>query len=403
MARRAVAASKNQNLSTSTSYSRARYAHPFYLPAPPDARRPINGNTRMTHWSKEQLGPVPPVKGNGVMDLSDIIGSQGVAEIERLGEIRFHSLGDSGVNHAEEAEKIADDMATDFNAGAGSLNPAFLFHLGDVIYGPGKQDHFGERFYRPYRHYPGKIIAIPGNHDGEVKSAADKPSLNAFRANFCAKTAAVPPQASGSGIFRETMMQPGVYWMLEAPFVRIIGLYSNCLENPGFLEGNGGKDKSQLDWLKKTLKAVAGKKGDKALVIATHHPPFSSAGHSGSTEMSQSIDAICSAAGVVPDAFLSGHAHNYQRYTRRTGGKQVPYIVIGTGGISTQAVPDAAGQPAGGSHDTTYDAALSSYGYLYVTASAKALKFEFWPANGGHAQAYDPFTLDLATHTITRG
>ncbi len=190
MARKAPA--KSKDLSTSTSYSRARYAHPFYLPAPPEARQPINGASQMTQWSKKQLGSVPALKGDGVMDLSDIIGSDGVNEIQTLGEIRFHALGDSGVGHADEAEKVAEDMATDFKPNAGSLNPAFLFHLGDIIYGPGKEDHYGERFYRPYRHYPGKVIAIPGNHDGETKSAADKPSLKAFQANFCAKTAAVP-------------------------------------------------------------------------------------------------------------------------------------------------------------------------------------------------------------------
>jgi hypothetical protein len=32
----------------STHYSKARYAHPFYLPAPSSARQPINGHTRMT-------------------------------------------------------------------------------------------------------------------------------------------------------------------------------------------------------------------------------------------------------------------------------------------------------------------------------------------------------------------
>jgi Calcineurin-like phosphoesterase len=395
---------KPKNVSTSTSYSRARYAHPFYLPTSPDARQSINGDSRMTDWSKKQLGPVPPLEGDGIMNLSDIIGADGVNEIQQLGEIRFHTLGDSGVGHAEDAEKVADDMATDFKPGAGSLNPAFLLHLGDVIYGPGKEDHYGERFYRPYRHYPGKIIAIPGNHDGETKSAADKPSLNAFQANFCAKSAGVPAQASGSGIYRETVTQPGVYWMLDAPFVQIVGLYSNCLENPGFLEGDGGKDSSQLDWLKKTLKSISSKKNSKALIIATHHPPYSSAGHSGSTEMSQSIDAICSAAGVVPDAFLSGHAHNYQRYTRRIGGKQVPYIVIGTGGIAPQKVPDASGQPADDSHETTYDAAMQSYGYLYVTASAKELKFEFWPlSDSSHSQPYDPFTVDRSTHVLMRG
>jgi hypothetical protein len=62
--------------------------------------------------------------------------------------------------------------------------------------------------------------------------------------------------------------------------------------------------------------------------------------------MRQSIDELCRQLDIFPDAFLSGHAHNYQRYTRRTGGKQIPYIVAGTGGIAPQKVPDATGQPA---------------------------------------------------------
>ena len=36
-------------------------------------------------------------------------------------------------------------------------------------------------------------------------------------------------------IFRETMNQPGVYWFLEAPYVQIVGMYSNAAENPGFI------------------------------------------------------------------------------------------------------------------------------------------------------------------------
>ncbi len=387
----------------STSYSKARYAHPFFLPAPPGQRQPINGNTSMTDWSKQQLGPIPPVARGGNLDLSEVIGAQGVKEIEDLGEIRFHALGDSGVGNAHEAQQISDEMATDFKVGAGGLNPAFLFHLGDVIYGNDKGNHYGERFYIPYKHYPGKILAIPGNHDGEVKSPADNPSLTAYRANFCAATAAVPPQASGSGIYRETMTQPGVYWFLDAPFVQIIGLYSNLLENPGYLEGiTAGKgDTSQLDWLGQTLPSIAKAKQKKALVIATHHPPFSQSGHSGSTEMSQSIDAVCTKAGVFPDLFLSAHAHNYQRYTRRIGGKQVPYIVVGTGGMPPQPVTTATGQPADATHEVTYDAAMSSLGYLFVTASAKQITVQFWQLGSQHTKPFDPLTIDLATHTVS--
>src|SRR5215467_14195434 len=130
MARKSVAkAPHSQNVSTSTAYSRARYAHTFYLTAAPDARQPINGDTRMTQWSKKQLGLVPPVTGDGVMDLSDIIGSEGVAESERLGEIRFHALGDSGVNHAEEAEKIAQEMADALTPDAAPPIPPLVLPL----------------------------------------------------------------------------------------------------------------------------------------------------------------------------------------------------------------------------------------------------------------------------------
>jgi hypothetical protein len=52
--------------------------------------------------------------------------------------------------------------------------------------------------------------------------------------------------------------------------------------------------------------------------------------------MTQEIDEACQAAGLWPDAFLSGHAHKYQFHLRRTGDKQFPYFVAGTGGIQTQ-------------------------------------------------------------------
>ena len=88
------------NRHTSTKYSAQRYAHPFFLPAPPAQRQPINGHTRLTDWSKLNLGPVYPGDGPQKMDLEDIIGQQGTEEITSIGEIRFHSVGDSGVNHA---------------------------------------------------------------------------------------------------------------------------------------------------------------------------------------------------------------------------------------------------------------------------------------------------------------
>ncbi|EJT01475.1 metallophosphoesterase (plasmid) [Rhizobium sp. CCGE 510] len=379
-----------------------RYAHPYFEPGAAE-RELLNTRRRITDWSKTQLGPVPTPLRGGRISLNEIIGDEGVREIEELGEIRFHALGDSGVNHAEEAEQVAEDMAADFKPGAGGLNPAFLLHLGDVVYGAGKGTHYGERFYKPYRRYPGKIIAIPGNHDGEVKSDADSPSLKDFLANFCTEEPQISPQASGSGIFRQTMTLPGAYWYLDAPFVRIIGLYSNRLENPGYLEGlqaDGSDDKSQLQWLEAVLREITGEQQQKALIVATHHPPYSQSGHSGSTEMHRCIIEIADRVGIIPDAFLSGHAHNYQRYTRRGGGRQVPYYVTGTGGINPQHVQPATGSPADESRTTTYDAALSSLGYLFITVSPTQLKTEFWRLSSEYTTAFDPVTLDLADHTL---
>jgi predicted phosphodiesterase len=353
----------------------------------------------MVQWSRAQLGPVPKVKRSGKMTLVDVIGRAGAAQITQSGQITFHALGDSGVNHAEDAERVAELMARDFKAGHEAHNPAFLFHLGDVVYGPSKDIHYGERFYRPYRHYPGKIIAIPGNHDGESISPSDRPSLKAFRANFCSAGRKVAPQAAGAGIYRQAMNQPGVYWFLQTPFVHIIGLYSNRLENPGVLEGDGGKDKSQLTWLKKQLQQLGSLKERPPLIIATHHPPYSTGGHDGSSQMNESIDALCTATEVWPDAFLSGHSHSYQRYTRRIGQREVPYLIAGTGGIRTQTI-----EPTGratGMPGVSFDAALSAHGFLHVTASASGIQFEFRPiGDGGPSAPYDRFKLDLNSHRL---
>jgi hypothetical protein len=66
-----------------------------------------------------------------------------------------------------------------------------------------------------------------------------------------------------------------------------------------------------------------------------------------------------------------------------------------------QAVTPATGQPADASHQVTYDAAISAYGYLFVTASAKQLSIQFWQLGAQHNKPFDPITIDLATHTVT--
>ena len=197
----------------------------------------------------------------------------------------------------------------------------------------GEATYYYDQFYEPYRNYPAPIVAIPGNHDGVVYASDTATSLEAFVANFC--TAAPVNSPDAGGLDRTTMTQPAVYFTFDAPFVRILGLYSNVLEDPGVISGQTGTagqntilDSRQVNFLTAALKRVKAEKFAGAVIVAVHHPPYTGGSdHGGSPLMLADIDAACTAAGVWPHAVLSGHAHNYQRYTRTVNSMQIPYIV----------------------------------------------------------------------------
>jgi predicted phosphodiesterase len=107
-----------------------------------------------------------------------------------------------------------------------------MVHLGDVVYSFGETEYYYDQFYDPFRDYPAPIFAVPGNHDGMVAPNSSAESLAAFLENFCANGQPPRRTAEAGGLARTAQIQPGVYFTLEAPFVRILGLYSNCLEDP---------------------------------------------------------------------------------------------------------------------------------------------------------------------------
>jgi hypothetical protein len=388
--------------SKKTKQEPLRFAHPFFTNTPPNRRVPTRAGIRMVSHIQQNLQPVPKPRATPVMTLADIVGAQGALDIAQSGTIRFHAVGDTGKGTNSPQGDVAEAMAKDFDINRPAQSPAFFLHLGDVIYGTNKDQQYRPEFYEPYMHYPGKVIAIPGNHDGEVFQTTDPTSLRAFLANFCATTPTVPPIAGT--IFRETMTQPAVYWRLDAPFVDIIGLYSNVAENPGFISGTipGPQQKT---WLIATLKQIVKERGAgrrKGLVFATHHPPFSAGGHTGSTEMLADIDDACKQGGVMPDLFLAGHAHSYQRYTRRLtfGGKavEIPFIVAGTGGINDQVIVAAAGQVTG---DHTFVKSRQGYGYLLIEVNSTTLTVKMIGVAGLTTSDVDRVAVDLATsHAI---
>jgi hypothetical protein len=115
--------------------------------------------------------------------------------------------------------------------------------------------------------------------------------------------------------------------------------------------------------------------------------------------MLKDIDQACNAAGILPDAVLSGHTHNYQRYmrTQNLGNATwtIPYLIAGTGGIGIQKIPAPTGVSKNG---VFYASAQQAYGYLTITVSQAKLKLAFTKADDTHRDLHEEITIDLATH-----
>ena len=373
--------------------------------------------------------PIPaPRVSPPVMDLGAVLGTSAIASIESAGQLVFHAVGDTGgVVQAEPQLAVADAMAADLKGKTYATGlPAFFFHLGDVVYYFGQQEYYPEQFYDPYRNYNGPIFAIPGNHDGVMyKNEPVSFSLQAFVDNFCAAA----PAVGASGFARTTMTQPGAYFVLTAPFVRMIGLYSNTGESVGVL-GGGVIGNDQVTFLEQQLAAAltarSAATNPGALILAVHHPPFTGASdHFPSASMLQQIDTSCKQAGIWPDLVLSGHAHLYERYVRtmKADGRQVPFVVAGNGGyynLSKLKLDTSGNKPAPGTQTepdgqgntiTLSQYNDSRFGFLRITASATSLEVEALAIAGtptttspgtpiAAPSIVDHFAIDLGQHTV---
>jgi len=388
------------------------FAQPKPSPDPSGFKDPV---TDTKFQGITVLEPVPqPVGGavEPVLTLAQVYGSAGpakIAAIQKSGQIVFHSVGDTGsVVGPVTQSLVADKMVTDFTEANPADVPSFLFHLGDVVYYFGEATYYYDQFYTPYRDYPAPILAIAGNHDGIVYPKDPAPTLDAFLKNFCTAT---PEQSADAGnLQRTTMIQPGVYFTLEAPFVRILGLYSNVLEDPGVISSENGQntvlDNRQVAFLTAALTRVKSDKFTGAVIIAMHHPPFTGgAEHGGSPLMLADIDSACTAAGVWPHAVFSGHSHNYQRYTRTVNKMQIPFLVAGCGGHSPLSPMRATFRTPYVIDNTltlaNYD--TTDYGYLRVVVNATTMRIEFHPQHDGGTTKTpnDAVTVTLATHVVS--
>ena len=392
-----------------TSSGQPIFGQPVPSPDPSGFKDPV---TDKKIHGLATLGAVPAPAGGAtepVVTLKQVYGSAGAAKvqaIEQAGQIVFHSVGDTGSAVGPSTQSlVADKMLSDFSETNAADVPAFLFHLGDVVYYFGEATYYYDQFYEPYREYPAPILAVPGNHDGVVYSGEAVPTLSAFLRNFCTPSPATAPDAGG--LARTTMIQPGVYFTLQAPFVRILGLYSNVLEDPGVISDENGANKvlddRQVNFLATALARTKSDKFTGAIIIAVHHPPFTGgSNHGGSPLMVKDIDRACQQAGVWPHAVF---AHNYQRYTRTVNNYQIPYVVAGCGGHSPLSKMRATYRTPYKIDNTlmleSYDD--TDFGYLRVVASAQTLRVEYHPQSDGGVTKTpdDAVTVTLATHVVS--
>ncbi len=398
----------------------SRFAHPFFTATPPEQRKiSVDGATRMTEYIAKKLEPLPQYNNAKLeITLRHIVGTKGAHEINASGIMHFHLGGDTGAPVHGMQQPIADMMSEDYDINDPVKSPAFFLHLGDVIYYENTTEGYHQQFYEPYKKYPGKIIAIPGNHDGEMfkyneknqPSTGQKFSLAAFIDNFCRPKAEVPEAAAT--IYRQMVAQPGVYWWLKTQLIDIIGLYSNVSEGPGYIVTQD--DTSQKNWLENTLKTIAAERNQKdkthkALLIAVHHPPYSAAGHESSKEMLHDIDECCKTAGILPDAFVSGHAHNYQHFERAVKCNDqsisVPYLIVGDSGHNADAVVAKKLLTRPIPKNVTVVKNLDGNGYMLATVTSEQLSFQFYQVkvdakNVISKQLFDECSVDLKGSNI---
>ena len=409
-----------------TNVSTPKFAEPVYSTNATEFVDTASDRQYLSQLGTTTPLPVPPptradlTPENLAIDLEDVwsgVDAERLASSIDKKRIVFHAVGDTGPIHSPGTlTAVVERMLSDFKGELPEDVPAFCYHLGDVVYYFGESEYYYDQFYEPFHDYGAPIFAIPGNHDGIVYSGDKEKSLDAFIRNFCAPS--WQKTTESGNLQRTAMTQPAVYFRLDAtPLVKVIGLYSNVLEHFGVISDQGNAQwkvgSSQTAFLTAQLTKLKKEEFQGAVIIAVHHPPFTSnSAKSSSPEMLKDIDTACEAAQFWPHAVLSGHAHNYQRFTRVDSGRETPYVVCGCSGHnplqafkSTKggtSVRTPASQKPGPFGSIRLENRLEKYGYLRVVVTSTMLSIEFYDIDTatGAKSPVDVVNVNLTTRKL---
>jgi acid phosphatase type 7 len=302
----------------------------------------------------------------------------------------FHVLGDSGgVQDGEFQNNVAEAMIKEISPD-GKNGPQFCYHVGDVVYFTGMHPDYYAQFYEPYSHYAPPILAIPGNHDGEVDDPTVQTSLDGWVDYFMQSNPDVDPISKDAP--RVGLNLPNVYWTLVTPFATIVGMYTNVPEG-------GSVDSVQQQWVTNEFATAP---TDRAFILALHHPIYSfDVYHSGSSKMADVLENAIRDTGRVPNLVLSGHVHDYQRIEKAIapkGSAPTPFVVCGNGGYhNLHAIHSNPGDVASDSGAVLKYGAAKAWGFLTLTIDGKTISGVTTEIDrGGNVKKGDSFNYPVS-------
>lgn len=314
--------------------------------------------------AKDQLQATFPAPPSSALPLAEPY-KPGVATAADVGitdvsPLEFIVMGDTGgISNPEPQLAVGAALAQE-------TGQAFVYHVGDIAYYNGDPEQYAPQFYLPYQHVGVPIVGIPGNHDGDSSDGVSGSGIASFMSNFCTGTPSAPPNDQAMEYGRHTQTQPYHDWVLALKAVTIVGIWTN-------VPSGGRLEQRQIDWLSATIKAAP---TDRPLVVATHHPPYSvDAHHGGSQFVAKTLDEVVASAGRAPELVISGHVHDYQRFTDA----KTTYLVSGNGGYRNRhALASDATPGTEVSSGLTFDYGDSSeWGYVKIKVDGMKISGEY--------------------------
>lgn len=181
-------------------------------------------------------------------------------------------------------------------------HPENLFMLGDLTSRGSKEKAWTplDVFLNSLNKIKARVYAVPGNHE---YMGISSPGIQIFKLRFNEKW------LHGFSVVTDS--------------IAIVMLNSNFNKLP---ENEFSK---QVKWYRSEMDSLDADPAIKAIIVCTHHPPYSNSLIVGSSEPVADILVPIFEKSKKSKLFISGHSHNLEYFSGRSG-KQ--YLIIGGGG-----------------------------------------------------------------------